>query len=56
MNRFTSKGIPPIVLCSANTRIHFRKIMERFFPNIIVLAHNEIAPNVNITSLGMVEI
>jgi flagellar biosynthesis protein FlhA len=55
MDRFTSKGIPPIILCSANTRIHFRKIMERFFPSIIVLAHNEIAPNINITSLGMVE-
>jgi flagellar biosynthesis protein FlhA len=56
MDRFTSKGIPPIILCSANTRIHLRKIMERFFPNIIVLAHNEITPHVNITSLGMVEI
>jgi flagellar biosynthesis protein FlhA len=56
MDRFTAKGIPPIVLCSANTRIHLRKIMERFFPNIIVLSHNEITPNVNITSLGMVEV
>jgi len=56
MDRFTSKGIPPIILCSANTRIHLRKIMERFFPNIIVLSHNEITPHVNITSLGMVEI
>jgi flagellar biosynthesis protein FlhA len=56
MDRFTSKGIPPIVLCSANTRVHLRKIMERFFPNIIVLSHNEITPNVNITSMGMVEI
>jgi flagellar biosynthesis protein FlhA len=56
MDRFTSKGIPPIVLCSANTRSHLRKIMERFFPNIIVLSHNEITPHVNITSLGMVEI
>jgi len=56
MDRFTAKGIPPIILCSANTRIHLRKIMERFFPSIIVLAHNEITPHVNITSLGMVEI
>jgi flagellar biosynthesis protein FlhA len=56
MDRFASYGNPPIVLCSANTRAHLRKIMERFFPNIIVLSHNEITPNVNITSLGMVEI
>ena len=56
MDRFTSKGFSPIVLCSANTRIHLRKIMERFFPNIIILSHNELTSDVNITSLGMVEI
>lgn len=56
MGSFTSKGLPPIVLTSANTRIHLRKIMERFFPNIIVLAHNEITSDTNITSLGMVEV
>jgi flagellar biosynthesis protein FlhA len=56
MDRFTAKGMPPIVLCSPNTRVHIRKIMERFFPNIIVLSHNEIASNANITSLGMVEV
>jgi flagellar biosynthesis protein FlhA len=56
MGNFTSKGLTPIVLTSANTRIHLKKIMERFFPNIVVLAHNEIAVNTNITSLGMVEI
>jgi flagellar biosynthesis protein FlhA len=53
---FTSKGLPPVVLTSANTRIHLRKIMERFFPNIVVLAHNEITSDTNITSLGMVEV
>jgi flagellar biosynthesis protein FlhA len=53
---FTSRGLSPVVLTSANTRIHLRKIMERFFPNIVVLAHNEITSDTNITSLGMVEI
>ena len=56
MGNFTSRGLSPIVLCSANTRNHLRKIMERFFPNIIVLAHNELTADVNITSFGMVEI
>ena len=30
--------------------------MERFFPNIAVIAHNEITADANITSMGMVEI
>ncbi|HET6489617.1 MAG TPA: flagellar biosynthesis protein FlhA [Syntrophales bacterium] len=52
---FTSRGLQPIVLCSPGSRIHFRKILEKFFPNIIVLSHNEITHDVNIKSLGIVE-
>ena len=52
---FTSRGLQPIVLCSPGARMHFRKILEKFFPNIIVLSHNEITHDVNIKSLGIVE-
>lgn len=55
VNAFTTSGLQPIILCSPNTRIHFRKILEKFFPNIVVLSHNEIAREVNVKSLGMVE-
>lgn len=51
---FTEKGLQPIILCSPNTRIHIRKILEKFFPQIVVLSHNEINHDVNIKSLGMV--
>ncbi len=52
---FAASGLQPILLCSPNTRIHFRKILEKFFPSMVVLAHNEISREVNIKSLGMVE-
>jgi flagellar biosynthesis protein FlhA len=52
---FTSRGLQPIVLCSPGSRIHFRKVLEKFMPNIIVLSHNEITHDVNIKSLGIVE-
>lgn len=52
---FTSSGLQPIVLCSPNTRIHFRKILEKFFPNVVILAHNEISREANVKSMGMVE-
>jgi len=52
---FTSRGLQPIVLCSPGARIHFRKVLEKFIPNIIVLSHNEITHDVNIKSLGIVE-
>ncbi|NTW15967.1 MAG: flagellar biosynthesis protein FlhA [Syntrophaceae bacterium] len=53
---FTTRGLQPIVLCSPKTRIHVKKVLERFIPNIIVLSHNEITHDVNINSLGMVEL
>ena len=53
---FTTRGLQPIVLCSPKTTIHFKKILERFFPNIVVLSHNEITHDVNINSLGMLEL
>jgi len=52
---FASGGLQPIVLCSPNTRIHFRKVLEKFFPNLVFLAHNEISREANVKSLGMVE-
>ena len=52
---FTAGGLQPIVLCSPNTRIHFRKILEKLLPNVVILAHNEISREANVKSLGMVE-
>ena len=53
---FMKRGLQPIIMCSPNIRVHFKKIVDRFFPNITVLAHNEISRDANITSFGMVEI
>jgi len=50
---FTDRGQEPIILCSPNTRIYLRKILEKFFPNITVISYNEITNDTNIKSLGM---
>lgn len=56
VNAFTTSGLQPIILCSPNTRIHFRKILEKFYPGMVILSHNEITREVNVKSLGMVEL
>ncbi len=50
---FTEKGLPPIILCSPTIRMYAWNILEKFFPTIVVLSHNEIARDVTIKSLGM---
>lgn len=56
VSTFTAQGLQPIVLCSPAVRIHLRNILERFFPNVVVLSHNEISREASIRSLGMVEL
>jgi len=56
INPFTAKGLQPIILCSPSIRIHLRNIMEKFFPNIVVISHNEVMRETAIKSLGMVEL
>lgn len=56
VNNFSAGGLQPIILCSPNSRIYMRKILEKIFPNLVVLSHNEIVRDVNIKSLGMVEL
>ncbi len=56
INPFTAKGLQPIILCSPSIRIHLRNIMEKFFPSIVVISHNEVMRETAIKSLGMVEL
>ncbi|MDH4224726.1 MAG: flagellar biosynthesis protein FlhA, partial [Deltaproteobacteria bacterium] len=54
MERFSAFNYQPIVLCSPLIRPHLKRLTERFMPNLVVLSHNEISPDVRIESLGVV--
>ena len=53
MSRETSQAV---VLCSPMIRFHLKGLIDRFIPNVTVLSHNEIAPNVNVKSYGTVRL
>ncbi|MBI1761169.1 MAG: flagellar biosynthesis protein FlhA [Acidobacteria bacterium] len=44
----------PVILCSAAVRPHLRKLTVRFLPDLAVIAHGEVAPNVRLVSIGTV--
>jgi flagellar biosynthesis protein FlhA len=44
----------PVLLVAPQIRPHVRSLTERYFPNLFVLSHNEIAPNLKIRSLATV--
>lgn len=55
VNSATNRGLQAVIVTSPHIRTHLRKVVERFFPNVAVLAHTEIARDVNIMTIGMIE-
>ena len=52
----TSAGEKMVVLCSPVIRRHFKRLTEKFIPNLVVVSHNELSPETNIRSLGTVRL
>lgn len=50
----TTVGYQPIVLCSPNIRLTFRKLTERLSAKLMVLSYNEIIPEAEVHSIGVV--
>ena len=56
LEKFSQLNRQPIVLCSAQIRSHFKKLADRFIPDLVVLSYNDILKNVKIQSIGTVEL
>jgi flagellar biosynthesis protein FlhA len=56
LERFGKLNLQPLVLCSSHLRLHVKKLVDRFIPNLTVLSYDEIMPNIKIQSIGVVEL
>ncbi len=54
LEKFSQLSLQPVILCGARIRSHFKKLADRFIPNLAVLSYNEISSDVTIQTLGMV--
>ncbi len=55
IERLAATGQQPTVLCSSKVRLVFRRLIERKFPQVAVLAYNEIVPpQTEVQALGTV--
>ncbi len=52
--KLSDVGAVPICLCAPNVRLALRKLMETSLPNLVVLSYNEITPDVEVVSNGIV--
>jgi len=55
-DKVSTDGYQPIILCTPAVRRHLRHLLERFLPQVIVLSNNELTSQVQIKSLGTIEL
>lgn len=56
VEKVTNDGYQPIILCSPVVRRHLRRLLERFMPQVTVLSNNELPNQLQIQSLGIIEV
>jgi flagellar biosynthesis protein FlhA len=50
----TALGARPVVLCSARIRRHLRRLIAQAQPHLAVCSYNEIAPGINVETIGVI--
>ncbi|NQT29907.1 MAG: FHIPEP family type III secretion protein [Candidatus Saganbacteria bacterium] len=56
LRNFKRMKLGAVTLCSPRLRPHFKRFIERSFPDVAVLSYNEIVPQVKVQSIGMISI
>ncbi len=54
MNKVKDLVQTPIVLTSPVVRVYFKKLVDQFYPDAVVLSFNEVDENIQIQSLGII--
>ncbi|AZB42956.1 flagellar biosynthesis protein FlhA [Bacillus sp. FJAT-42376] len=50
------QGHSPVLLCSPAVRMFVKQLLERYFPSVPVLSYNELESNVEVQSVGVVNV
>jgi flagellar biosynthesis protein FlhA len=56
LEKLSSANYQPLVMCTAQIRYHFKRLVDRFMRQVVVLAYDEILSDVEIQSIDMLEI
>lgn len=56
LKQLTTFDTKPVILCSPAVRMYVRELLQRYFPEVAVLSYNELEPDVEVQSIGVVNI
>jgi flagellar biosynthesis protein FlhA len=55
IQKTTAGGYQPVILCSPAIRLTFRRVTERLSSKLMILSYNELIPEAQIHSIGVVD-
>jgi flagellar biosynthesis protein FlhA len=55
VEKLRQKGLSPVVLTSSRIRLPFRRLVERYLPDLAVLSFHEILPQLEVESVGVLK-
>jgi flagellar biosynthesis protein FlhA len=50
----TARGVRPVLLCSSRVRRHLRRLIAQNQPHLPVCSYNEIAPGIDVETIGVI--
>ncbi|MBS1982969.1 MAG: flagellar biosynthesis protein FlhA [Bdellovibrionales bacterium] len=56
VEKLSAEGVPPVILVTPMIRHHVKKLLDRFLPQVTVLSHNEIHPQLRVRAVGNIEV
>lgn len=56
MNRLPPGENPPVILASPMVRFYFKRLIERAFPQLVVVSYNELDPELTVDVVGRVSL
>ena len=56
VDQMIANGQQPVVLAAPHVRLAFRKLTASSFPSLYVLSYNEIAPDVEVSAVGVIRL
>jgi len=54
VEKMSSEGLQPLLVCSPTVRQYFKRLVEPVFPNLVVISYGELPQTTEITSYGTV--
>uniref|UniRef100_A0A7C4RPT3 Flagellar biosynthesis protein FlhA n=1 Tax=Desulfatirhabdium butyrativorans TaxID=340467 RepID=A0A7C4RPT3_9BACT len=56
IEKFAAQNLQPVLMCSSQIRIHLKRLLDRFIPNMVVLSYHDVLTTTRIQAITTVRL